>query len=259
MSEAFLAAAAIFAIGTWPFWIMALVVCLVMIVFIESDWSGWATITFLWIGAFLYFTGNLHPGWILEHPFLGVAYFFGYFAIGTTWALYRWWRFVVRIADKYIDKKRRFLQNQGLSGEVIPANLWNTWIHSLDIFNQRGPDVWQVYLAGYKLKINSTGIVPPDPAEHKSSIYMWILFWPWSMVGYILDEPVRRLLRWIFRRIRTRLEKISAYAFRGINTDNVPPSEPDEKKPSPPSARRKATASRDLADEGGLEEIKEII
>ncbi|MES3004746.1 MAG: hypothetical protein V4690_01380 [Patescibacteria group bacterium] len=211
MGELFAGLLAFFAFGTVAFWILFAAAWILMGVFVENDWPGYTTISFVVITLVLYYAGVLQFSWIIQNPLQASFYFLSYFVIGAVWAVGKWWRFVTRIFERYDDIRREFLKLRGVEGNKVPDAFKKEWLDHIRRETDYGREV--------KLKIGNNGVVHPSPNEHKSEIYLWILFWPWSVVGYFLDEPLKKLVRWIYRRISTLLEKISLNVFKSTKDD----------------------------------------
>lgn len=203
----------VFAFGTVGFWVLLAVASCLLVGFLEFTNSVWATFTLFVTLVLLYWAGNFTFLWISEHPYLFALYIAGYLVVGAGWAIFKWWRYVVNLVEKYNDHKIHFLKSRGIKGTVIPDELKADWARQTN-------DRYDRYMSS-PIKVGSHGIVPPDPNDHKEEIYLWITFWPWSVLWFVLDEPVRKTVRAIYRGIRNSLVRISEHAFRGTKADFV--------------------------------------
>lgn len=67
----------------------------------------------------------------------------------------------------------------------------------------------------------------PSPRDHKSRILIWMAWWPWSMAWTLLNDPIKRAFRAIYRALQKRFQSISERAFRRVDDDLMStPAEP---------------------------------
>jgi hypothetical protein len=66
----------------------------------------------------------------------------------------------------------------------------------------------------------------------KGKITSWMVYWPWSMIVTLIDDPIRRLFRGIYNAIQGMLQRMSDRAFAGTESDFAAPATPP---PAPPS------------------------
>jgi len=79
----------------------------------------------------------------------------------------------------------------------------------------------------------------PLVRNHKGRIIAWMSYWPWSLFWTILNDPIRRLFRRIYYKIKSFLQGISEKVFKDINEELAEPHpaactcedcKPEEKK-----------------------------
>lgn len=109
--------------------------------------------------------------WIGAHPWQTAGLVAAYFLTGAVWSVVKWWRFEV----KNVERVRREFK-------IHPAGR-----------------TWPEYRDKYK----------SDVAEYKGVIIMWIVFWPFSALWTLLDDPVRRLASAIYTELVGVYERIS--------------------------------------------------
>ena len=56
----------------------------------------------------------------------------------------------------------------------------------------------------------------PKASYHKDRIITWMIYWPFSMLWTLINDPVRRGFEWIYRRIGKLMQSISERVFRGV-------------------------------------------
>jgi len=53
----------------------------------------------------------------------------------------------------------------------------------------------------------------PLASQHKGTITGWMAFWPFSFVGTLLNDPVRRIVTFMFRHFKALYQKMSDRIF----------------------------------------------
>lgn len=214
---------ALFMVGSFWFWaLMVLMTCL-MLVFIENEKPFWATSAILLTFGALHFFGDFNVfAAAVRHPVTAVVMTAAYFVLGTVYAVFKWWRFVSIQREKYDELKREFLSNNGVfapfSTSTVPAALQRKWEAAVGDMN-----------SGYRRRAHSVSSVAPSPKAHKGLILTWMCYWPWSFVWTMINDPVKRLFRYIYSQIQSTLQRISDHAFRGVEADfGKPPAPPAE-------------------------------
>lgn len=101
----------------------------------------------------------------------------GYLCIGVLWSVFRWYRFVGKLAQQYNDAR-----NQILSGKDAPSD---------DLGKEK-----------LRMEIRSrTGIFfPIKVKDYQSKLYTWLSFWPFSMSWTLINDPVT----WLFNTLSLR-------------------------------------------------------
>ena len=61
--------------------------------------------------------------------------------------------------------------------------------------------------------LNALGI--PQVGEQKARIMGWMTFWPWSVLWFIVNDPIRRAFHAIFDWFHTTYQRMADKAFEG--------------------------------------------
>jgi hypothetical protein len=121
-----------------------------------------------------------------------------WFACGCATTLGKWWIFVRKERHRYDDHKMEFLHNRHVNGDMIPENLKVEWRQSLGTF---------------MIEHN------PRVSQHKSTIYLWIVYWPWVLLWTAINDPIRKLCRVCYDSMKHTLQAISNRQFAGTEMD----------------------------------------
>ena len=199
--------------GSVGFWVLFTVVSVWFWIALSLKKSFTATIVLVLTIFLLVQFGNLSFAYVWAHPGGALLWALTYLGAGALWSVMRWALLLLNMKRKHKDLRKKFLDHRALgSRETIPAYLKGQWHDTVrDSFSWEGVDVAE------------DGSLSANPGRHKESIYMWILFWPWSIAFYFLEEPLVRTVRFIYRRLVGTYEKISESVFSSTKETFVDP------------------------------------
>ncbi len=181
-------------VGSVGFWLLAVVSTGMLFFFIDDNDGVAATLTVLGFFLIMQLFGGVPVfSYIRHNPWDAVAWFAKYFAVGTVWCVARWILFSYSELGKYKEEKSDFLADHKITGDVIPKLLKSAW----------------------------EGIAPEKPliSRSKARCMRWISFWPWNMVWYVINDPVKRLCKWIYRSLQGLLQRITDKIWAGTAKD----------------------------------------
>lgn len=181
-------------------WVVAVLVVAVIATFfaVEREWPFGATTALVVAGLVLHYSGTVNmlgviTDWKQLLAFLGI-----YFGIGLAWAVIKWKFWVDSWArcerDKIAEARTKFLRLLGISGQTIPAEhrdlfrQWSTGKLPLGKIQEMEP----------RLTEGVGSLVSPSPGNsmsvqaNKGRLVIWGVYWPFSMVWTLIDDPLRR-------------------------------------------------------------------
>ena len=179
--------------GTLPFCLFTVSALVLLIYTVETEHPFFATFSLLGFFGILNWAGYPILSSISANPTRAVLYLFVYLAVGTVWAVIKWWIFVKSNKAKYDEWKSDWCKRQGISNEVIPSEL-------IERFKAHMP--------------TSEFVFHPIVSDNKGRIELWILHWPWSFCWTFIDQPVKKACIAIRQFISDWLQKISDNAWR---------------------------------------------
>jgi hypothetical protein len=202
----------IFLVGSLWFWLLLAVEMLLLIVLLEWDRGLLATLSLAGTLLALQFLGDVNIyGYVIEHPFTLAAGVLAYFALGTLWAVGKWWFYVREQRACYDELRSAYVRVHGVeAADGMPAHLQEEWSRCIEAArkNYRPLDVH------------------PLAARHKRQIVAWMAYWPWSATWTLLKDPVRKAFQSIYHHVQGHLQEISDRAFKGIDADLPAAKEP---------------------------------
>lgn len=224
----------LFLFGTIWFWLLLGAAALFIGICVSRDSFGKATLClFGFFGALTLF-GDFNVLHWLAHN--GTSFLIGlgfYLAVGVFWSFAKWFFFVRRLRDEYLERRRAFLDRNDVRGDVIPDQLKKRWAAEIEqSWSRRGQTTY-----------------PPRARTYKGKITAWMAYWPWSLVVTMIDDPLRKLFNALFRMVQGAFQGVSDNAFRGLKDDfNIPTDASKPGNGTPPSAdpeRRDASRPQD--------------
>jgi hypothetical protein len=199
----------LFAIGTIWFWLLLFIDFCIITALVENESGVWATIVFLGSLFGLNFLWKLPIiDSVKANPGHTALLILSYFAIGVVWSIVKWYFFVHNKMVKYNDYKAKFLAENNAT-ELTPelaVKLVDTIAGSPRRYS------------GYN---DSEGVSakPPLASENKSRLTRWGTYWPFSIVGTLLNDVVRRTWEYIYEMLQTTYQRMSEAIFKSATAD----------------------------------------
>lgn len=172
------------------------------IVFTETDRFGFATLTLLVsIGLMqgFHIVDVLH--YVEHHALQSLAYAGAYVALGVGWSFVKWFSYLMSFRDKYREVKERFLNTKGLNpAGQVPEEMMVEYKNWLVSTYGRWPDkeMRQIQL-----------LERPKASNNKSAILAWMTLWPFSFIGTVLNDPIRRLFNFLFNSFKKSYQALA--------------------------------------------------
>src|SRR5271168_5254676 len=194
----------LFAIGTIWFWLLLFIDFCVITALVENESGVWATIVFLGSLFGLNFLWKLPiVDTVKTNPVHTALLILSYFAIDIIWSIVKWYFYVHNQMVKYNTFKAKFLKDnkaESLTPELA-AKFMDFLVNS---YEARGQGV--------------TGDAPAA-SEHKASLTRWGTYWPFSIVGTLLNDVVRRTWEYIYETLQTTYQRMSEAIFKSAAAD----------------------------------------
>src|SRR5690349_17978456 len=130
----------IFVVGSLWFWLLLAVETVVLLILLEWDQGGLATVTFLATLVLLQFLGDINIyGYVVQHPLTVALGAVGYFALGTCWAVAKWWFYVREQRGWYDELRSAFMRVHGLEqASAMAEGLQHQWQQCLTRAEKNG-------------------------------------------------------------------------------------------------------------------------
>ena len=191
-----------FGLAPWVLGI-AFVLFVVITTLVELERYGWST-TLIIAGIVL--CNILHVFSVVNffkyHFWTTMLYSLYYMGLGTGWSTTKWCLFLLRFKEERQAKLDEFHENQREARECFAAD--DAYRNDPEILTQT--DYQYLRNCYYKSTRLSRA---PRIRDYKSKFISWLVFWPFSFVGTIFHDLVKRIATWIYERLNKGLQKMS--------------------------------------------------
>lgn len=184
-------------------WLVVIGFAVATVATIEYESPKWCTVVIAVTLFVLEFYSPWHPvRTAIHHPVDAVVIVAIYFAIGTAWIVGKWWFHINWVGDKFDEIKDDCAKRAAQ--------------HGADYRNADGSLNAQGIAKMYEIaagRLNEWRL-PLQVSQHKGELYMWWLCWPLSVAWTCLNDPVKRLWRFVYRELGTLLQRMSDRRFK---------------------------------------------
>jgi hypothetical protein len=203
-----------------------------VIILLENEEFGWTTfIVALLVGGLVLLVPPLKD-FILSHSLsFWLVSFLGYLLTGSVWSIIKWGSFLFKFREACLNTKTKFIKEFNLDSNLpledqVRKRVEQDYAHSKAEYEKRNRNDFSIH---YYSKIENhyhtliqaplVGFYPnifgkkPLVQENKSRIMAWMAFWPVSVIGTIIDDPLKRLFKLIFRLCKNVYETITNWIF----------------------------------------------
>jgi hypothetical protein len=189
---------------TLLFLIGLVVLVIVATILTEVEHFGLATLALIGtvVGAqLLHVVDVLH--YVEHHALLTGLYALGYVLVGVIWSFVKWFSYLMSYRDTFRTHKEAFLKEQNLNpvGQV-PDELLKQFKAYLQENVRWGDSHRQVM-----------ELERPRASKNKSRIVAWMSLWPCSVVGTVLNDPVRRVFNFLFNWFKSLYQQMADRIF----------------------------------------------
>lgn len=194
----------LFILWSFPFWILLLAEFAFLFWAVSCRRGVFALLSLVLFVALVQFFGDIPVlQWLWNNPWTAAVGLVVWLVVSVPWAFTKWWLFVTNNSNRYDEILRDYRAQEG-KGE-LPANVNDfsplqkvEWKEYFDAHSH--PEEWYEF---------SRVEFYPKAREHKSDIMTWMMFWPWSALWTLLNDPIRRFFNRVYWWIADTLQQIS--------------------------------------------------
>lgn len=185
------------AFGTVGFWILAVVLFSIVIALVENEAGFWATVILIGSAIGIDKLYKLSLLTVVKANPGHVAILVGvYFLTGIVWSIAKWYFFLHKRVVKYNSERAQFLRSRNAT--TMTAEL-------------------AAEFQGYV----SSSARPVDASDHKADLIRWATYWPFSIVGTLLNDVVRRTWEYIYELLQSTYQRIADSMFKTAAQDKI--------------------------------------
>lgn len=176
------------------------VIFVVECLLLEVEHWGWATLTLIATGVAVQLTGVANIlDFVHHHTVDAILYTLVYLALGVVWSFIKWFSFLMGFRDKFRETRDEWYSTNkvALSDPLTPA---------------QQSDLDKTF--AYKSYNGNALLYKPKAAKNKRRITAWMAYWPFSVVGTVINDPIRRLFKFLFNSFKALYQKIADHVFR---------------------------------------------
>ena len=194
---------------TLPFWILVLAE-FGFLFWCVSYRHGFIALASLVVLACLFqFFGDIPVLVYLWHnPLVALAGLGVWLFVSVPWAFTKWWMFVRDNSGRYDE----------ILGEFLEQPAYREWSKDPNGFTADQKVTWKLYFDQHSrmddwYEYNRVEF-DPSPRTHKADIMTWMMFWPWSLLWTLLNDPIRKFFRHCYYYMVSWLESIRDYYWK---------------------------------------------
>lgn len=147
------------------------------IVLVECEWFTFSTICLILTVTSVHFLKIFNIVDFVKHNYIETGlYCFGYIVAGIIWSFVKWFSFLLKYKENLIERVEKF--------------------------KKENPDCLEESVRKHLLDRDYIGASEaPTAKKNKGRIIAWMSFWPMSLIGTFLNNPVKRLFTLIYNSI----------------------------------------------------------
>jgi len=207
--------------------VVLLVLFCVEAILTEVEHWGWASLTLVATLVGLHFL-HIFSVWdfVKSHTVEALLGTGGYVVIGVVWSFIKWFSFLLGFRDAYREQKENFFAFKRLpANSNLDAALEEEFLKGLSgedryshryIEDEGGKKIANISPRWWS-KVNTyrgnSLHIKPKASNNKARITSWGTFWPFSMVGTIINDPLRRLWNFLWGQLKALYQRMADHLF----------------------------------------------
>lgn len=181
------------------------------VVLTEVEHFGWATLTLLAAGVVVQFAHLFDIlQYVKQNAVHAFVYALLYLLAGFVWSFIKWFSYLMNQRELFRSLKKEFLEYKRASMPDTYGNYNGDQIPS-DLKDEFKSWTWQNRKVPHDSPI--TRMEKPRANKNKSRIIGWMSFWPFSMLGTLINDPIRRLFTFMFNAFKAAYQKMADSIF----------------------------------------------
>lgn len=203
------------------FWILTAIFLLAMFLSVHHEKMVGALVCFIFYILIIDIFGPFSLFAVFADPVPLIAFVSAYFACGTIWTVIKWHFYTSKVKRDYLNYANKFFESNNIpENERSNGQLWKEL--TAGFLKSRSDDYgyprygWEDRSKDYLM-----ALVPPKVSAHKSSIMVWLSYWPFSFLHDLLGDGVQAVWNSIYHGIGNYLQSISNRKFKNIDQRKI--------------------------------------
>lgn len=184
----------ILGVVAWAFWLFVGIGCFV--VWAVDKENGWGAFFGLVVaGLVAHFAHVIDFSTVFSSWNSVLMYIGAYIAIGVGWSFLKWGFYTSNWANEHIEQikqaRKSFLEKHNILSDTVPNNLEDLWMQERQAL-MKSKDYY-----GRAVEISEDINV----LKNVERILIWCLYWPFSMLWTLIDDPIRAICKFIIFKV----------------------------------------------------------
>jgi hypothetical protein len=177
-----------FMLWTFPFWALVLAEAAFLFWCVSYRRGNLGIFSLLVVALAFQFFGNIPIfNWMFHYWDTTLLVIAGWLLFAAPWAILKWWLFVRDNSIRYDEILASYMK---LYPELPSSTANWTVEQKVD---------WEEYFSRNSYQYDDYEYTKvefcPRASDHRADIMTWMIFWPWSVIWTVVNDPVRRLAR----------------------------------------------------------------
>lgn len=182
---------------------------------VENKSAGLATFVLLGTLAALQFFTSFQPfTMIIENPLSAIGILAVYLLCGMAFTYVKWRSYVNRTMETISERTEERLSRVA----VLTSSMDDTrYLHKDETVEQANARRRREAIDAAIESVIGSRTLPIQIQDHKARALSWMAYWPISSLYYLLDDPLRRMFEYCYRRMAGVLQAHSNKATQDFN------------------------------------------
>ena len=209
--------AATLVFGSTLFWLALIVLSVIICICDDQDSPFFGTLTVL-ATLILFKISGLFS---LSNPILVLLAFLAFVVCGVVWSVFKWGFFLSNKKDHLNEIKLKYIKE--VNGNTEDDNDKIEENTSVKLSKRMANGLHdELSMAGYFRNFNANRrSVIPTAVKNKRRIMGWVMYWPWSVVWTIINDPVRKFFKMLWRKLSGQYQKMADTVFKDVVDDTA--------------------------------------
>ncbi len=183
--------AALGSLGLW-FWVIAIAAFIIIATTVDNNRYIFTGPELLVTVALLCWITGFNPlPWVLAHPFVLLKWGAIYLGVGVIYGYIKLRIFLTSIRNSLAE----FRETNELVGPLTDNQVSSFY---------RG------------IRVNEQNTIPPRISHFKKRITAWMTYWPFSLPGTLITDPIRRFFNFVYETFAKHLQNVANRQFKDM-------------------------------------------